>query len=132
MFKLSSLIALLALAYALSSGDKTHPVTASASGEQAAIYFKPAKNVTVGEGSVWSCYPRQGYEFVLSYRDSTATIDLPGEQFTKQGLDIYQSAPGEWETLLPDGGYVRVNAKTGVSTAKIKGKNILLVPETAN
>lgn len=133
MFKLSSLIALLALAFALSRKDE-QPATAAAANLSTLkeIHYKPASNVTVSDGSVWAAYPRQGYEFILSFRDSTATVDLPsGEQFTKRGLDIYQSAPGEWETLLDDGGYLRVNSKTGCSSAKIKGKSVHLLPEKA-
>ncbi len=132
MFKLSSLIALLALAFALSRKDE-QPATAAANlSTLKGIHYKPASNVTVSCGSVWAAYPRQGYEFILSFRDSTATVDLPGgEQFTKCGLDIYQSAPGEWETLLDDDGYLRVNSKTGVSSAKIKGKSVHLLPEKA-
>lgn len=132
MFKLSSLIALLALAVAFFRTDEQPgTVGANLSGLKE-IHYKPASNVTVSDGSVWAAYPRQGYEFILSFRDSTATVDLPsGEQFTKRGLDIYQSAPGEWETLLDDGGYLRVNSKTGCSSAKIKGKSVHLLPEKA-
>lgn len=119
---------LLLLAGACAQDESKQPTVESSA---SLIYFKPASNVTVSNGSVWAAFPRQGYEFLLSFKDSTATIDLPtGEQFTEK-VPVYQIAPGEWNAELPDGGFARVNSKTGTVSAKVKGEQVYLVPERA-
>ena len=84
-------------------------------------------NVYIQNDRVWCYYKLPPVQITL-YFCNEVDVEMDG-YINRYPAKVFQVGPLEWVAELPDSNYIRLNARTGVATTRIRGENRTFAPE---